>query len=751
MDYKVIFTRIVLSGRIQDKYLAAQCKKIISDQSINKGTTFAVVEIDNPWFSSCQIGQSIINALTREYSKASNSSDLVNFELSLKKVNEALARITQNGETDWIGKLNSCLVLICDNQIHLAKTGKAEAYLIRNNKISSITDDFDQNPEFHPLKTFGDIVSGSLEPGDKIFVTTPEIFNYFSKEGIKQILANNNTFPAANEIANKLKKEKEKNVSAIIIELVSCHESDSYLPDESEEVVYLDQDNPLDRISQDAKSFLNDLTPQIEKVKQFIKNSLKKLSVQWSAHQDKILPATKKIGAQSLEQLKKGHQHLNEKVIPKVVQSLKPISQKISDFSRETLDKNQFISKNFNVKHYTENSKKSLFPIISKIANGFNLIIFKISYALRWLLKPKNRSVLYGLLVLILSIVLITSINSLRNKQDLKAKEQNAQTILTDSKKQFADDYKLAILYNDKEKARNILDEILTNTKSIVTNDSNIKSEVSILNDQVQVELDNLNNVQRIKNMQLATELPTSSVFSDSHDYIYALNKDSGIVTSSTKTNAHKETINLSSGNKVIAITPSEEKDFSYLLTDKNQLYKVTSPLDQIVEIKSKDDSWKTGVSMSVFATNIYILDANGNQIWKYTNGSDGFSNSQSYLASGVNIGDGVDLTIDGAVYVLKKDGQIIKLSKGRQQDFRISGIPKPDETITNPLRIYTNADANYIYALDGNRLLELEKSGKFSAQYVFDGLNDLKDFSLNTKTKEILLLDGNKIYKGNL
>ncbi|EKD56702.1 MAG: hypothetical protein ACD_58C00118G0001 [uncultured bacterium] len=747
MDYLIHFTRITISGRIDDEYLAAQAKSIISDQKINKGSIFAVVEINNTWFSSAQIGQSIINALVREYARSSNSSDLVNFELSLKKVNETLGKITQNGETEWIGKLNSCLVLVCNDQIHIAKTGKAEGLLIRQNKINSITDGFNQNPDLHPLKTFSDIISGSLLPNDKVLITSPKIFEYFSKESLKQIISNNDSYTAAQEIANRLKKQKERKVSAIIFELLTKEEATNKNFNEDQSVVYIDQSSTLSNFIINTKDLSNKLLPYKNKFNKFTKS----LSESFKKMLQNIQPQTKKLGDYAIKHLQKGHKHLKENVLPKFKKTIKPISDKVSKATIETINKNKFLSNNLNVRHYTERKSLNLPPILQ---NGLKFIKKIINYTadiIYRLFELKNRSILYALIVIILSIILILSINNLRGKQSELEQQQVSTTIINESKTKFNDDYKLALLYNDKQKARNILNDILTNIATLPPKDEAIITKSKQLSSQVQDELDKLDHVNRIKKLDLVTEFDQSSQFSITHDNIYSSDKTTGVLTSSTKTNAHKETITLLDADKVITTTSSEESDCVYALTNNNKLFKVTKPLESAVELKPSEGDWKTGVGAEIFAGNIYILDSNGNQIWKYNYSSGTYSAAQSYLTSGVNIGDGVDLAIDGVVYVLKKDGNVYKLSKGRTQDFKVSNIPSPNEKIANPLRIYTNADANYLYVLDGNRLLELEKSGKFVAQYIFDGLNELKDFSLNTKTKEIWLLNGNKVYKGNL
>ncbi|MCL5795456.1 MAG: hypothetical protein M1338_03800, partial [Patescibacteria group bacterium] len=232
MDYLIDYTRITNSGRLSDKFLTVQVRRF-QEEKIDKGVIFALVEITKPWFPNSQIGQKIINALSREYLKSANTSDLVNFELALKKVNKTLAQITQSGETDWIGNINAVLAVICDKSMHIAQTGKGEAFLVRDGKVVHITEGAKNELKPHPLNTFGDIMSGALKHGDKLMFTSPEILNYVSQEKIRQILANHPPFDAASQIGKIIKNNKIKDINAVILEIVSKDEMSNRTTDQT--------------------------------------------------------------------------------------------------------------------------------------------------------------------------------------------------------------------------------------------------------------------------------------------------------------------------------------------------------------------------------------------------------------------------------------------------------------------------------------------------------------------------------------
>lgn len=736
MDYFANYTKITALNRLNDRFLIVAAKKPQEPQSIDKGTIFAIVEIINNAFSSVQIGQMIINNLAREYYKSSNSSDLVNFELAIKKVNQTLADITQNGETEWIGKLNSLLVLICNDQLYIAKTGKIDAYLIRQNKINCISSDFDTTLELHPLKTFGDIISGPLKVHDKLLLVSNQILDYFSQENLKRIIANNDSFAAAGEISGKLRQSKEKKIGAIIIELLTKDQNADLILDQKKEVIYLDEARITD-LGDNLFNFINDISKNLI----FVKEKFAQTMPYWQ----KLAKSAKKYLIWISEFIKIKILQPIKTIIGPLIQSL---IKKIKGKSAEIYQKTKISQFNLQIHHYgSAKNKLKIQKIQYYLLNAFSGFL----KTLKWLLDKKNRSYLYILLVIILSLILISNINRLRNKQVSKENEQNASQTINQAKDKLQDNYKLALLYNNKNQAITILDEILSSLNSAKSNDNNLIKEINELKNKTQSELDKLNNVTRITKIDsFYQSLKEVNYLASINDYIF-LKEDSSTFLAINKASAKEESFNFSADfGAVIALAANEESNSVFLLTDKNKLFKASTPLKPIEELKIKDGDWKKANYLEEFLQNIYILDASDNQIWKFSRQENDYSPAQEYLKDKIELKNIVDFTIDGDIYLAQAD-KIIKLSKGKQQNFTIKNVPKPNDKLTNIKKIYTNSDSNNIYILEGNRLLEISKTGEFISQYAFNDLNDLKDFSLNPKTREIWLLDGSKVYKGNL
>jgi hypothetical protein len=172
-----------------------------------------------------------------------------------------------------------------------------------------------------------------------------------------------------------------------------------------------------------------------------------------------------------------------------------------------------------------------------------------------------------------------------------------------------------------------------------------------------------------------------------------------------------------------------------------------------MLEVESPADI----MDLKTFLGNIYLLVPVKNQILKFTalatlsGVAEGYSVGSGWLAADVDISDAVSLTIDGAIYVLKKDGRLLKFEKGNLVgDFEIKGLDKP---LDKPQSIFTTVGSEYLYILDaGNkRVVVIRKTGFYHSQYRYEGdqaFLDPKGLFVDEGVGAIYLLDGTKIYR---
>jgi hypothetical protein len=170
----------------------------------------------------------LINLLTslikREYYALPHRGPLESLEASLKKANIALSELANQGNLEWLGKLHFiCAVLNKEKDLFLTQSGEAQAHLFREGKLTNITKKnvpVAQKP--HPAKTFQSVISGRIEPSDKLIFGTPAIFDFFSAPGFRQLFG----LPGIENICdqmNKVLREEKKppSLSALLIEVVA--------------------------------------------------------------------------------------------------------------------------------------------------------------------------------------------------------------------------------------------------------------------------------------------------------------------------------------------------------------------------------------------------------------------------------------------------------------------------------------------------------------------------------------------------
>lgn len=164
--------------------------------------------------------------------------------------------------------------------------------------------------------------------------------------------------------------------------------------------------------------------------------------------------------------------------------------------------------------------------------------------------------------------------------------------------------------------------------------------------------------------------------------------------------------------------------------------------------------------AVASFFGNFYVLDPQANVLLRYLPTADGYSAPpESYFPPDqtVDLSGAVDLAIDGAVYVLFRDGRVEKYLSGQPTDFNLSGLDKP---LNNPTAIFTapNEEVQYIYIADaGNqRIVQLNKDGTFVRQFKprpgeAVSFANLQDIYVDEIGGRLYILDSNNLYVGNI
>ncbi len=188
----------------------------------------------------------------------------------------------------------------------------------------------------------------------------------------------------------------------------------------------------------------------------------------------------------------------------------------------------------------------------------------------------------------------------------------------------------------------------------------------------------------------------------------------------------------------------TKDQNGTYFITD-NAIVSVTGNGTK-KDIIENDGDWERAVGISTYQSNMYLLDQE-NGVLKFTAGSGGYGKSSYFKSNPANIGNASAIAIDGSVWILFKDGAIMKFTRGVSDEFKLSGLDKP---LRSPTRLFTNLDTEGLYVLDpaNSRIVEFDKDGDFQTAYTADILKTAKEIEVSEKDGKILVLSGGKFWE---
>jgi hypothetical protein len=351
--------------------------------------------------------------------------------------------------------------------------------------------------------------------------------------------------------------------------------------------------------------------------------------------------------------------------------------------------------------------------------------------------------------IILLVVVLTLGVWWLRSKAD---EDQKIQT-LADNLVQIREEINSAITTGqfDKERAGEMLSD--AEQKAIeVLNSGYHKSKARDLLDLILETRDKLDGVMHPKAelmADLSQKRANVSALGLVHlkDRLFAYEYNALYPVALDKVS---DPLTIDDNEKVISAVNYDDQESLLFFTESGKLLEYKN--DRINFLQTSDESFKKGKVMAAYSNKIYVLDPTGNQIWRYTRRRDKFDGAQPY-ANGVDLKNGVDMAIDGNVYVLGSDGYITKLFQGNKEDFPIK--KQPVKTLVSPTKIYTEAEMSQIFVLEPseNRVLVYNKDDRtggavYTGQYIFDDLEDIRDFYVDKNTNTMYVLTATAIYR---
>jgi hypothetical protein len=175
-------------------------------------------------------------------------------------------------------------------------------------------------------------------------------------------------------------------------------------------------------------------------------------------------------------------------------------------------------------------------------------------------------------------------------------------------------------------------------------------------------------------------------------------------------------------------------------------------PAPKDVTFLAKDEEvWSQVSLLSGFAGNLYL--AGGVDIWRYPGLDGGVAKRQRWLKPGLepDLSKMVDWALDGEIWILQKDGRVLRFNQGQAVSYEIKGLVKP---LSDPERLVINSSTKELVILDkGLKSLVFvsQETGDYKHQIIWDKLGDANDIVVDQANNRVMVLIGHEIYELSL
>ncbi|PIR76360.1 MAG: hypothetical protein COU32_02650 [Candidatus Magasanikbacteria bacterium CG10_big_fil_rev_8_21_14_0_10_42_10] len=691
-----------------------------------RGYFFAIAEIEQADIAMIGHAQRLIDDIESGYYETETDTNGKGaFETTLEFINRRSSHVLHQS-----GTLHCIVGVIHDTSISLSYHGSPHAYVFFSQQQTIQSIDIlsgaavDENSEH----LFSAVIEGTINPGDRIFLGTPHIVDELSIDRIKEIVMSRSLDQSVSHIEQVLKDaRKEESFGGIVCDVVEQSAETPSPPSNSAASLQ----HLIDKQRETTETLSPPLFGQRKKAKEQPTRQHKRRNAIETNHR----------------------RHAGEDIIggslPQVI---------LVTIGRGVVQTGIMLWKLFRwIAIGISHILIIFFILITNKNNGRAHALRSIKDTWGNIRASINRlsliSKLLFLGVMVLSVTFAGSITYLRIQEHYRQKEiayqQQVQAI--EDKKAAAEARRI---YNDDTGAFNLLKEAETLVTTLPKENDTQTKTYEELKGTIENALLTLRNITVVdahlvadlnataegaKASRLIRLNDTLVAFGPDDNRYYVVDKDTGSVV----VQSHDSLMKLTSGN-----TP-KENDMMVFLGDNNQVYTYAPTTKAIskTEISFPTESTKIAAPF-IYNLRLYVADTVNNQILRHSKTQTGYDKGTPWLTKndGVDLSDAVSIAIDGDVYVLKKNGGLLKFTSGEPEPFSISGL---DPALTNPTDLYTYNDVESIYIVEptNKRVVRLNKQGTFQAQYTSDAWKEPTGMVVDETKKTIYVLDDNKVY----
>jgi hypothetical protein len=353
--------------------------------------------------------------------------------------------------------------------------------------------------------------------------------------------------------------------------------------------------------------------------------------------------------------------------------------------------------------------------------------------------------VLLGIFLLF-SMLFTLNIYSLVHNKQQTTDRQNYQE-LTQTIRQKQNQIEASLLYHNETGARELLDEtqaLINELARYSIADQNLIAQLRQTNEQ---QLANISHVIAATPHELTQ---FNRLNADARPDILVAQKDAILAGDSTHHTLYRlQNDNAAAGILSDAITAvfgvALDPDTAIFISAKNGTMVTGAATLATIDVAfagSENDI----TNITSYNGRLYLLSKTQNSIVRF---SPNYQTKTAWLKEDLNLSDVVDLAIDGYIYLLKANGEVVRLLSGYTNAFRLSEVTPP-LAATTKIQLSGDSETGFVYILEPaqKRIVVFDKKGAFVQQYKINLDADIADFAVLEQDKKIALLAGASLYE---
>lgn len=709
------------------------------EEELDRGILFGLFNIDYYHHRNEEIIESVVEELQSRYYDPDITTREPEglLEETLRSLNTTLAQLIENEQIFLnLKRFHAVIGVLRGKALTFTHLGDIRVYLMHQSAVKrqtltdllDTTEARDNDKKSPPLsRIFSHLVSGSLRTNDAVLFATSTVTDYCSKEQLQKILATSTTPPRALEQIRALVRNEKGTAGALCFLLRLAPEHEVAAPKSSEGSLATLQATEDEARRYLAPSLVRNALRQGKKVALVLEKALRTvLRVPKDAPRQEVpiritrtILATIRFIGRALV------------FIYRVLGTIFAIGKDIAQ------QKQQWRTALSALK---EQSRDGVRPLLKKGKEQFGTLS----------LRQRTLIIAASLIAVVLVVSTIT-LGIQRSRAERKeAYEKNIALInerinTAEASLLFKDEQRTQSIYNE---ARTLIDTLPRKTKEQKTTYDELVRTVT----------------QHLEKLRHVIPLASVDVVKDFYELDPAGDMQTIAIADTTAYVAHgtrpllykvnlenKQVLTLDASDvdvrPIRRIAFEEKNPLLYLTFDTAGLAALNLQKQSVSQTDITFGQEKTRLDdITLYNKRLYVLDGANNAIWRHEKKDAGFGKGVAWLKASVDLTDARAFTIDGAVWIVQPT-KVIRLLQGKETSWSLGPIDPPALSLRS---VIANNGSAKLWLLDesGKRVLAVEKdSGKLLAQYPLPA-DDIRDFSVNEKTGEILLLTKTKLLK---